>query len=81
LSPSEILNVHPDELVSHDNLTSQGNPYYEYTFKGRSYKNNYKPAARNMDRLAAAGRIIALGNTLRYVRKLSDFPYFELNQL
>jgi adenine-specific DNA-methyltransferase len=34
-----------------------------------------------MDRLAAAGRIIAPGNTLRYVRKLSDFSYYELNQL
>lgn len=81
LSPSEMLNAARDELVSHDNLTSQGNPYYEYTFKGRSYKNNYKPAARNIDRLVKAGRIVALGNTLRYVRKLSDFPCYELNQL
>src|SRR5712691_6627447 len=34
-----------------------------------------------MDRLAAAGRLIGLGKTLRYIRRLSDFAYFEVNEL
>lgn len=81
LSPSEVAKVDEDELVSHDNLTSQGNPVYEYGFRGRTFRSNYKPPSHSMDRLVRAGRVIALGNTLRYVRKLSDYPYFEINEL
>ncbi|MDN5873750.1 MAG: site-specific DNA-methyltransferase, partial [Sinobacteraceae bacterium] len=71
----------PSDLVSHDNLTSQGNKVIEYEYKGRRFKSNFKPPAASLDRLAAAGRLTVVGNTLRYVRRLSDFPYFEINQL
>jgi adenine-specific DNA-methyltransferase len=78
---SEARLLPPSELISHDNLTSQGNPVYEYEFRGRRYHGNYKPPSASMDKLVAAGRVIALGNTLRYVRRLADFPFFEINQL
>ena len=34
-----------------------------------------------MDRLKAAGRLMLVGNTLRYVRYLSDFPVFPVTNL
>jgi adenine-specific DNA-methyltransferase len=68
-------------LVTHDNLTSQGNPVTKYTFQGKTFQSNFKPPTKSMDKLNCAGRLLVLGNTLRYLRRLSDFPYFELNQL
>ncbi len=81
LTPAEIAVTSPNDLISHDNLTSQGNPVYAYKFNGRVFRSNFKPPIHSMDRLVQAGRVIALGNTLRYVRKLSDYPYFEINEL
>lgn len=40
---------------------------------------NYKSAG--LDRLRQAGRIAVFGNTIRYIRFLSDFPYSPINQL
>jgi len=71
----------PSNLISHDNLTSQGNPVYEYEFQGKKYRSNFKPPTHSMNKLVRAGRVIGLGNTLRYVRKLSDYPFFELDEL
>lgn len=81
LTSTELNGADPDEVLTHDNLTSQGNPVYEYEFQGESYRSNFKPPPHSMDRLSAAGRVVALGNTLRYIRKLSDSPYYEINQL
>jgi adenine-specific DNA-methyltransferase len=81
LSPTEMAKASPDELISHDNLTSQGNPVYEYIFRGRPYRSNFKPPPRSMDKLVLAGRVFAIGNTLRYIRKLSDYPFYEIDEL
>lgn len=81
LSAEDMLRVNATDVVTHDNLTSQGNAVYEYVFRGKPYRQNFKPPPSSMDALAKAGRILALGNTLRYLRKLSDFPYFEINEL
>ena len=81
IPPDELGQCSPEEVVTHDNLTSQGNPVYEYVFRGHPYKGSYKPPPSSMDELVRAGRVIAIGNTLRYVRRMSDFPFFELNEL
>ncbi|MBF0556597.1 MAG: site-specific DNA-methyltransferase [Nitrospirae bacterium] len=80
LSTNELAQTSEDVLVSHDNFTSQGNTVIEYKFKGKIYKSNFKPPPKSIDKLVIANRIISLGNTLRYVRMLKDFPYFEINQ-
>ena len=69
------------DLCAHDNLSSQGNPVYEFHYAGRSFKSGFKPNPANMSRLARAGRLHPIGNTLRYVRKLSDHDVYELNHL
>lgn len=70
-----------DKAVSHDNITSQGNAPYEYVYHGKAYTKGYKPSAQNLARVDRAGRFIALGQTPRYLRKLSDFSVFAINEL
>jgi adenine-specific DNA-methyltransferase len=81
LSAEELALCSEDELVAHDNITSQGNPVYEFTFRGKLFKGPFKPPPERLQALAGMGRLCAVGNTLRYVRKLGDFPWFEVNQL
>ena len=54
---------------------------YEFHYAGRSFTSGFKPNPANMSRLARAGRLHPVGNTLRYVRKLSDHDVYELNHL
>ena len=69
------------DLCTHDNLSSQGNPVYEFEYAGHIFKSGFKPSPSNISRLARAGRLHAVGNSLRYIRKLSDYDVYELNHL
>ena len=69
------------DLCTHDNLSSQGNPLYEFQYMGRVFKSGFKPSSKNISKLARAGRLYGMGNSLRYIRKLSDYDVFELNHL
>lgn len=71
----------PHRVARHDNLTSQGNPFYEYRFRGKDYRKRYKPSPANMPRLEKAGRIYIAGDTPEYIRKLSDFNVFAITEL
>jgi len=68
-------------LCAHADLTSQGNTVYSFEFRGRTYTGGFKPPHRNLERLSRAGRTLAVGNTLRYVRKLTDYSVYEVNHL
>ena len=69
------------DLCAHDNLSSQGNPAYEFEFRGVSFKSGFKPSTSNIAKLARAGRLFATGNSLRYIRMLSDYGVYEVNHL
>ena len=69
------------DLSAHDNLSSQGNPAYDFTFRGGRFRSGFKPSPNNINRLARAGRLYAAGNSLRYIRKLSDYDVYEVNHL
>ncbi len=71
----------PDGRVfAHDNLTSQtGGPgtTFEVDFDGKSFKprkGGWKTNREGMNRLLRAGRLLAVGDSLRYVRYFDDFP-------
>ncbi|MES2641347.1 MAG: site-specific DNA-methyltransferase [Myxococcota bacterium] len=81
LSSQELLAASTDEVLSHDNLTSQGNAEYRIQFEGTEFKGTYKPSPVNLRRLIEAGRVMAMGRTLRYLRFLRDYKYFEINEL
>jgi adenine-specific DNA-methyltransferase len=69
------------DLCAHADLTSQGNTVYEFRFAGRTFKGGFKPSPVNIGKLGRAGRLLATGNSLRYIRKLSDYNVYEVNHL
>lgn len=78
----DAAELNPADLCTHGDLTSQGNPVSEYSFKGRTFRGGWKTTNPDgMNRLANSNRVAALGNTLRYVRYLSDFPLFPIIEL
>jgi len=81
LRDDELSSADPTQVLTHDNLTSQGNPVIEFEFRGTIFRSNFKPPVPSLQNLANSGRLIVLGNTLRYIRYLRDFPCFELNEL
>jgi adenine-specific DNA-methyltransferase len=69
------------KLFSHDNLTSQrpaqGDDLLTFPFLGESFtpgKGTFKTDLIGMKRLEKGRRLMALGDTLRYVRFMDDFP-------
>ena len=81
LPESELAARSEDDLVAHDNITSQGNPVYECEFRGQTFRGPFKPPKDRLQVLADMGRLCIVGKKLRYVRRLNDFPWFEINQL
>ncbi len=72
----------------HDNLTSQrpsqGSDVRAFTYEGKPFtpgKGTFKTDEAGLHKLANARRLIALGDTLRYVRFLADFPVFPISNL
>jgi adenine-specific DNA-methyltransferase len=76
-----------DRLFAHDQLTSQSSgetTLFEFELDGSSFRpgtGGWKTTATGMARLATAGRLLAVGKTLRYVRFLDDFPVLPRNNL
>ncbi len=75
-------------IFVHDNITSQRprNPtdLAEFEFEGRRFTPGagvFKTDLEGLKRLAATNRLMVLGNTLRYVRYLDDFPVYPLSNL
>jgi adenine-specific DNA-methyltransferase len=62
-----------------DNLTSQGNPFYSVTYKGKSFSGTYKTTLQGIEKLALASRLYAAEGSLRYIRFVDDFPAVPLN--
>jgi len=83
---SQIVEVDPaavsgERLCTHGDTTSQGNEISNYTFLGRVFAGGFKyKNPEGLDRLALAGRLGWLGNTLRVIRYLDDFDHYPLNQ-
>lgn len=85
MTPKESKGMEPlpdgARIFRLDNLTSQGNPVFPYTFEGKTYKRGWKTNKEGLDKLANVNRIIAGENTLAYVRYHDDFPVSPITQL
>ena len=73
-------------IYSLDNLTSQrpaqGDDVKVFLFEGREFtpgKGTFKTDRQGLERLAKNNRLEVVGNTLRYVRYIDDFPVIPLN--
>ena len=69
-----------------DNLTSQERQPDDFPvlFEGKEYRprvGRWKTNPAGMDRLIAAGRVRATGNSISYVRYLDDFPVYPLHNV
>ena len=51
-----------------DNITSQGNPFVEYRFRGKKYRFRSKTPETGLNQLAKADRLHFANNCLQYVR-------------
>jgi adenine-specific DNA-methyltransferase len=72
-------------LFCHDNMTSQRPPGdFPVDFDGRTFrpkKGYWKTGIEGMERLKAGNRLMVVGNTLRYIRFLNDFPVYPVTNL
>ncbi|MGH9342849.1 MAG: DNA methyltransferase, partial [Terriglobia bacterium] len=80
-----IIFPHPAKVFTHDNITSQRpaqeGDVREFSFEGRPFtpgRGTFKTDRNGLENLARARRLIVIGDTLRYVRFLSDFPVFPI---
>lgn len=75
-------------VFAHGDVTSQrpaqGEDVRAFTYEGKEFrvgKGTFKTDLIGLNRLAAARRFIFIGNTLRYVRFLNDFPVYPYTNM
>ncbi len=72
----------PSPLIS-DGWSEKGSA--PFTFNGQtfeiSHKHHWKTSQTGLQQLAERNRLIVVGNTLRYVRYLEDFPVTPISNL
>jgi len=78
-------------ILRPDNLFGQGAPSdsdeYDFVFKGKQFScplsNHWKPGVKSggMAALARANRLIAIGNTLSYLRYVDDYPVYQIDNI
>ena len=76
------------KVFRQDNLTSQRpaneNDVREFEFEGKTFtpgRGTFKTDRKGLDNLKKSKRLIALGNTLAYVRYFDDFPVFPMSNV
>ncbi|WP_316170078.1 DNA methyltransferase [Bradyrhizobium sp. SZCCHNRI1058] len=79
--------VLPDgaRLFALGDVTSQNdNQMYSFEFEGKTYspkKRGWRTTKEGMERLAAARRLVPVGDGLRFVQYAQDFPVSSINNL
>jgi adenine-specific DNA-methyltransferase len=69
------------ELYRPGDISSQGNPEFDYTAFGKNFRNEWKTTTAGLDKLVKSGRIHETTNSIRYKRFLNDFPAVSINSL
>ncbi|MGE5528241.1 MAG: site-specific DNA-methyltransferase [Patescibacteria group bacterium] len=69
------------KIYKPDNITSQGNPIFDFEYQGNVYRQAWKTTPEGLRRLASAMRLHVAKNSLQYVRYLTDFPCVPATQL
>ncbi len=62
-------------------ISSQGNPIFEFEYCGSTYTKEWKTTGSGLDRLGQSGRLHLAENSVRYMRYLDDFPVSSVNSL
>ena len=85
-NPIRVLgHTKPFQLVSLSTGGYRPNTTIDYEFEGKIFHPGankcWRTTKEGLDRLAAAGRIVKAGKTLRYKQYLEDFPLTELTTI
>jgi adenine-specific DNA-methyltransferase len=68
-------------LYKPGDMSSQGNPKFEYFYCGMKFSKEWKTTTNGLNRLAKAFRIHLAENSASYARFLDDFPATALNSM
>jgi adenine-specific DNA-methyltransferase len=73
----------PEEgnLYRPGNITTQGNPVFNFTYQGKTYSRPWKTTEIGMTRMGKANRLHVASNSLSQVNYLDDFPVSEVTAL
>jgi adenine-specific DNA-methyltransferase len=63
------------------NVTTQGNPVFEFRYQGKVYSRPWKTTHTGMTRVARSNRLHVAANSLSQVNYLDDFPVSEITAL
>ena len=63
------------------NITTQGNPMYPFTFRGKTYSRPWKSTLQGMERVGKAERLHVASNSLSQMNYLEDFAVSEVTSL
>ncbi len=84
--PGDFRQFEPTRLATSDQLTSQGasaSSPQAFNYRGRILDPpaglHWKTTVLGLERLERCGRVFLVGNTLRYLRFLDDFPVVPFN--
>lgn len=63
------------------NITTQGNPVFEFKYQGKKYCRPWKTTPEGMMRMSKANRLHVAANSLSQVNYIDDFPVAEISSL
>ena len=63
------------------NITTQGNPVFSFTFRGKTYSRPWKTTSLGMNRIGKANRLHVAANSLSQVNYIDDFSISEVTSL
>jgi adenine-specific DNA-methyltransferase len=69
------------KLYSPRDITTQGNPVFDFEFRGKTYARPWKTTAVGLDRMGKAQRLHVASNSLSRVSYIDDFPVSEITAL
>ena len=69
------------KLYRPGNITTQGNPVFEFTYRNKAYSRPWKTTELGMTRMGKAYRLHVASNSLSQINYLEDFPISEITSL
>ncbi|MGK5093575.1 site-specific DNA-methyltransferase [Deltaproteobacteria bacterium TL4] len=69
------------KLYRPGNITTQGNPVFDFSFRGKTYTRPWKTTEVGMSRMGKANRLHVASNSLSQVNYLDDFCVSEVTAL
>ena len=69
------------KLYRPGNVTTQGNPVFDFEYRGKVYKRPWKTTLVGMRRLGIANRLHVASNSLSQVNYIEDFQVSEISSL